>query len=198
MTRKNHVFLALCIFGVTFSAATVASATPITYNVNRTIGAGSVTGFIQTDGMMGVLTAADFVDWDLLLFDGTSTFELQGPLSGNNSMVFVQGADTEAFGNYLLFNFSGIDNGIFLFQQGLFSGNHYYCDASQPGPCFPGETVVPISVSVGYQNVDEHGVMVIGNEGGAVPEPGTCILTLTAAGVVFRSRRLLSLLKPRS
>jgi hypothetical protein len=69
--------------------------------------------------------------------------------------VFVQGADTEAFGTYLLLNFSGIDEGVFLFQHGLFSGNHYYCDASEPGLCLvPGETVVPISVMVGYQNAE--------------------------------------------
>jgi hypothetical protein len=119
------------------SAAIFASASPVIYNVDRIIGAGSVTGFIETDGVTGVLTAANFVDWNLLPFDGTSTFTRLGPLSGNNSAVFVQGADTGAFGAYLFFNFSGIDNGVFLFQQGLFSGNHCYCDASQPSPMRP-------------------------------------------------------------
>ena len=186
---KSHVFAALAILGATFSAATIVSATPIVYNVNRTIRAGSVTGFIETDGATGVLTAADFLDWNLVLFDGTSIFDLVGPLSGNNSVVFTQGADAEAFGTYLLFNFSGIDNGIFLFQQGLFSDNHYYCDSSQPGPCFAGETVVPISVMVGYQNnPDLHGVVVIGNEAGAVPEPSTCALVLSGVGLVLRRR----------
>jgi hypothetical protein len=184
-TWKRYAFAAIAVLGAIFSAATVASATPIIYSVDRTIGAGSVTGFIETDGAMGVLSAADFVDWNLLLFDGTSTFDLVGPLSGNNSAAFVQGADTEAFGTYLLFNFSGIDNGIFLFQEGLFSDNHYYCDASQPGLCFPGETVVPVSVTVGYQNQDEQGVMVIGNESGTTPEPGTCILALTGVGLAL-------------
>src|SRR5215467_4511957 len=102
---KRHVFAGIAVMGAILSAVTLASATPITYNVNRQIGAGSVTGFIETDGITGVLTAGDFLDWNLLLFDGTSTFNLLGPLSGNNSAVFVQGADTEAFGSYLLFNF---------------------------------------------------------------------------------------------
>jgi hypothetical protein len=188
---KRYVFAAIAVLGAILSAATLASATPSIYNVNRIIGAGSVTGFIETDGLSGVLTAADFVDWNLVLFDGTSTFDLMGPLSGNNSAVFVQGADTEAFSTYLLFNFSGIDNGVFLFQQGLFSDNHYYCDSSQPVPCFPGETVVPISVTVGYQNnPDLRGVVVIANETGTVPEPETFVLALTGLGLVFRSRRL--------
>jgi hypothetical protein len=190
---KKYGFAATVLLGTILSAAIFASASPVIYNVDRIIGAGSVTGFIETDGVTGVLTAADFVDWNLLLFDGTSTFTLLGPLSGNNSAVFVQGADTEAFGTYLLFNFSGIDNGVFLFQQGLFSGNHYYCDASQPSPCvLPGETVVPLSVMVGYQNADLHGVMVIGTTAGTTPEPGSCALLLTGAGLVFSNRRLLA------
>jgi hypothetical protein len=190
---KRYVFTAVAVLSVTLSAATLACATPSIYNVNRIIGAGSVTGFIETDGLSGVLTAADFVDWNLVLFDGTSTFDLFGPLSGNNSSVFIQGADAEAFGPYLLFNFSGIDNGIFLFQQGLFSDNHYYCDSSQPGPCFPGETVVPISVSVGYQNnPDLRGVVVIGDEAAIAPEPGTLVLALTGIGMAVRNRRLRS------
>ena len=195
---KKHGFAATVLSGTILSAAIFASASRVTYNIDRTIGAGSVTGFIETDGAIGVLTAADFVDWNLLLFDGTSNFTLLGPLSGNNSVVFVQGADTEAFGTFLLFNFSGIDNGVFLFQQGLFSGNHYYCDATQPGrQCrFPGETVVPISVTAGYQNADLHGVMVLGNADGTTPEPGSCALLLLGVGSVLSNRKLLARLTP--
>jgi hypothetical protein len=182
--------------GAILSSATLVSATSIIYNVDRTIGAGSITGFIETDGATGPLSAADFVDWNLLLNVGPSTFDLMGPLSGNNSVVFVRGGDTQVFGTQLMFNFSGIDNGTFLFQQGLFSPNHYYCDASQPAPCFPGETVVPISLTVGYQNVNLHGVMVIGNEAGT-PEPGACLLFMTGLGFVVRRGRLRSHLTPR-
>ena len=188
---KSYVLNVSAVLAAVLAAATLVSALPITYAVNRIIGAGSVTGFIKTDGRVGGLIATDFLDWDLLLFDGTSTFELTGPLSGNNSEVYIQGADTEAFDTYLMFNFSGVDNGIFLFQQGLFSGNHYYCDASQPGPCFPGETVVPISVTTGYQNVELHGIEVIGNEIATTPEPGTCALVLTGAGLLLRNRKRL-------
>lgn len=184
MGRYLAFTVVVMLFGVV-----VANASPITYSVNRTIGIGSVTGFIETDGTLGGLTAANVVDWSLLLNDGTSTYTITGPLSGSNSVVYSQGADVTASATQLLFNFSGVDNGIFLFQQGLFSGTHYYCDATQTGACFAGETVVPISVFSSYQNAPRSGDVVIGTAGGsAVPEPGTYGLMLTGLGILMRKR----------
>src|SRR5664279_2210679 len=155
----------------------VCYASPISYNVNRTVGIGSVTGFIETDGTLGVLGVGDFVDWSLLLNDGTNTYTLDGPLSGNNSSVYVQGSDVTASAAQLLFNFSGTDNGYFLFQYGvgIHDGNHYYCDATFAGICLAGETVAPANFSQG-QNVARSGDVVIGTVGGSVPEPGTLIM----------------------
>ena len=183
--------LVIMLFG-----AVVCNASTVNYTVARTIGAGSVTGFIQTDGTFGVLQAADFTDWNLLLNDGTSTFSLFGPLSGNNSVVYTQGNDVSASSTQLLFNFSGTDNGLLLFQQGLFSGNHYYCSATQTSACFgPGETVTPINVFTGYQFVDRSGNVVIGTAGGStVPEPGTLLMFgLGIAGLAGVLRRRINL-----
>ena len=121
----------------------VSTASPITYSVNRTIAAGSVTGTIQTDGTIGVLSAANVIDWNLTLNDGTSTFVLTGPASGNNSHVFITGSDVTATAAGLSFNFSGVDSGYFLFQVSFGSGLHYYCDATSTGVCSAGERVVP-------------------------------------------------------
>jgi hypothetical protein len=180
---------------VMLSGAVVCSASPITYNVARTIGTGSVTGFIETDGTLGVLGVGNFVDWSLLLNDGISTYTITGPLSGNNSVVFEQGVDTTATATQLLFDFSGIDNGILLFQQGLFSGQHYYCDATQTGSCFAGETVVPISVFSSFQNASRSGNVVIGTAGSSVPEPGTLMMfgsgIVGLAGILRRRTNLL-------
>src|ERR1019366_3589762 len=75
----------------------LCSAATITYDVNRTIGAGSVIGFVETDGTIGVLSASNILDWNLVLNEGTNpTFDILGPLSGSNSVVGVVGADLSA------------------------------------------------------------------------------------------------------
>ena len=68
-------------------------------------------------------------------------------------------------------------------SRGLFSGNHYYCAATQLGACYQGESVVPTSVGLSYQNVARSGNLVIGTAvGGTVPEPGT--LMIFGSGIV--------------
>jgi hypothetical protein len=107
----------------------LCSAATITYDVNRTIGAGSVTGFVETDGTIGVLSASNILDWNLVLNEGTNpTFDILGPLSGSNSVVGVVGADLSATATQLLFNFSGTDSGYALFQHpSLFAGSDFWC-----------------------------------------------------------------------
>ena len=149
----------------------VVAASPITYSVNRTIAAGSVTGTIQTDGTIGVLTAANVIDWNLTLNDGTNTFVLTGPASGNNSHVFITGSDVTATAANLSFNFSGVDSGYFLFQVSFGSGLHYYCDAASAGVCSAGERVVPQTLATS-QLTTPSGTVVIGTAAG-VPTSAT-------------------------
>ena len=63
----------------------------ITYLVDRTIGVGSVTGFIETDGTIGALVTANITDWSLVLDigGGNPTATLTGPGSGANSTVSI-------------------------------------------------------------------------------------------------------------
>jgi hypothetical protein len=186
--RQHHVLLPIIAFTAVMMFAIGGHASPITYQVNRTIGAGRVMGFIETDGTIGVLNASNFLDWSLTLSSGTSISTLTGPLSGGNSSVFIRGTDVAAFDSFLLFNFSGIDYGVLMFEKGLFSGLHYYCDATQPYECAPGETVVPDGSSVGYQNTQRNGVVVIGTAADPVPEPATFSL-LCSALVAFALKK---------
>src|SRR5580700_10349958 len=85
MPVRNKQNWMLAIVALAFSA--LVSASSITYNVNLTIGTGSATGFITTDGTIGALSAADITNFDLIINDGTASMTLLGPLSGNNSYV---------------------------------------------------------------------------------------------------------------
>jgi hypothetical protein len=167
--------------------ASIAGASNITYTLNRTIGAGSVTGTVTTDGTTGALTDLNFVDWSLVLSTPSQgAFDLFGPLSGNNSVVWSTGSDISATSTQLLFNYSGSDLGVLVFQQGLFSGNHYYCSATASAGfyCGQGEDVVPLSVFVpGAINAPRTGNIVIGTAGStAAPEPNS--LALLASGLL--------------
>jgi hypothetical protein len=93
----------------TLSAATL-------YNIDRTVGAGGVTGTILTDGTTGVLDTANVLDWNLVLSDGLDTITLLGPQSDVNSghIVFTSTASWTATAHQLLFEFSG--GSIVFFQ----------------------------------------------------------------------------------
>jgi hypothetical protein len=172
-------------------------ATPITYKINQTISAGSVTGTIETNGAIGVLGSAGIIGWDL---------ELKGPgasfnLSKSNSVVLVGGADVTATATALFFNFSGAADSFLLFQKPpTYSGYHYYCDAvtteSQCG--FSGATVVPqYFYDPSTQHFSLTGKRIIGTAApkaavAAVPEPASAALLgaglLCLLGIVRRWR----------
>ncbi|WNM56542.1 hypothetical protein [Candidatus Nitrospira allomarina] len=94
---------------VTFSLAQMPlQALAITYNVNRVIdGKGTVSGFIETDGTIGPLLVANFIDWNLRVNDGSHIFNLLGPKSGANSTIIVTGNTTRASTQDIQFDCSG-------------------------------------------------------------------------------------------
>ena len=79
--------LALIICTVFFAGS---SANATVYEINLSVGAGSVTGVIETNAN-GELSSSDIVDWNLLINNGAKSFNLLGPLSGNNSQGLVSG-----------------------------------------------------------------------------------------------------------
>lgn len=88
-----------------------AQATPITYQVDLTLGNGSATGSITTNGFVGILGTGHILDWALLLNDGSTTFAL----NGTNSARSVVGTGLVATPTELTFNFGG--SGYLLFQN---------------------------------------------------------------------------------
>ena len=87
----RFIIAGLVTFGFMIGTAPQSLAGPITYFVDRTIGVGSVTGFIETDGTIGALVAANITDWSLVLDigGGNPTATLTGPGSGANSTVSI-------------------------------------------------------------------------------------------------------------
>lgn len=166
-------------------SAGVLSAGPITYNVDLTIGAGSVTGFIETDGTIGVLSSSNILNWDLLLNDGTTTFTLEGPLSGDNSGLGLEGSDLSATSTQLLFNYSGTDYGYALFQAPEpGSGMDWFCPTTTLD-CSAGVVGNNLKITGTQQTTALTGTQAIGNVGGVVPEPSA--LGLATLGVAFLS-----------
>ena len=98
-----------------------SKAATIKYSVNLAVGSGSATGDIVTDGTIGPLSGGSIVDFNLLLNDGTFTFDL----NGSNAQLFDNAGpgDLTATPTELLFNFSdtSVEN-HFDFVWGINSG----------------------------------------------------------------------------
>jgi hypothetical protein len=166
--RRLTTALPALLFAVAVSRADVQ------YNVDQTIGSATAVGFIDTNGDTGILFAPDIIDWDLTLTDGALTWDLLGPLSGNNSVLYLRGFDLHATPTEILFNFN--HNGTFLLQTNLFEGSTYYCDSTFDiaGACVPGESIVPGTYpGPGFASTPRSGVDVIGTTSSvsSVPEP---------------------------
>ncbi len=100
-----------------FACASLSQAASITYNVNWTFSANDyVTGTIQTDGTLGLLSASNITGWSL---DGSALNHGTGTMTGPSPTftATVTGTDLTATSTDLLFNFSGTDGGYFALQS---------------------------------------------------------------------------------
>ena len=100
---RKSLWITVVLFAVV-AAPAVLRADEITYTVNQAVGAGSVTGFITTDGTIGTLSSTDILDWNLTLNDGHGNTV---DLIPSNSTVGNTGTDLTASSSDLMFNFSG-------------------------------------------------------------------------------------------
>jgi hypothetical protein len=170
--KKLAAILALCLM-VICGAPVMMWAGSTDYNVSIAVGSGSVSGFIQTNGAVGTLSAADITNWNLLLNDGSSSFDLVG----SNSQLLVGGTSFSATATDLLFNFSNSSSDFVLFQNpSIGSSENWLCFEGTSNGCSGSPSSINLRVGFGsVQILGETGVQVVATSA-TVPEPGSFVL----------------------
>ena len=107
--KKTHL-LSACALALLSSVSTMSSAS-IIYSVDRAIGAGTVTGTIETTGAIGFLSNSDIVNASLTV----SSPDLPG---SPESLIFagIEGSAVTATATQLLFDFTVAGNNYFYGQ----------------------------------------------------------------------------------
>jgi len=174
-------------------SASLCGAANTKYYINLNVGAGNVSGFIITDGTIGSLGLANFLDWNLLLNDGQKTFTLLGPLSGSNSGAEVSTNAMTATATELLFNFSGAAGADFFQYPTPGSGQSDLCFATEGGICVgltsAGEKVF-ITGDPPQLNQPLSGTLVIATTTPPLPVPALSPVALAALGFLLTGTSL--------
>ena len=106
MKHNKNKFLIAAFSLVLLALANSASAALITYDIHRTVGSGSIDGFIQTDGTLGTIHTTNIVDFEFLLYNGVNSGVLT-PDMVNPSNYRSGGTGWIATATELQFDFSG-------------------------------------------------------------------------------------------
>ena len=120
-----------------------ANASPITYAVDRSIAAGTVVGFIQTDGTSGILSISNIIDWQFTL----SSPNLWGPSPvdidfASQVASSVAGTGLSATATELVFDFSN-------------TGSRFWFQGESPNIPWWGMSTVEICPSGGTPCIGE-------------------------------------------
>lgn len=151
--------------------STTVPAHALMYSVDRPVGAGSVMGFIETNGDFGVLQESDILDWELTIFDGSFTDTISGPEADTNRLDLF-GNGLSASPTMLTYDF---DQNSFLLFDIQVSPDTFWClDSGDLGGCGSAGSTEAVNVLGGASIfVGRSGQHTIGS---VVPVPGTMLL----------------------
>jgi hypothetical protein len=184
-----------------------ASATDLTYNVDLTIGSGTVIGAITTNGTLGELSRADFASWSLTLTDASIIGMPETLTQSNSALTFFgpSGAtvsaspDMQASQSSITWNFGSNDGETFAFQLGgQQSGDAGLCGANAGSiscdtePADPALTIGDVNKSGNTDFVKESGVATLATVAAPEIDPASAAgaMTLLLVGLtVMRGAR---------
>jgi len=137
--NKSRLLGAALALALIWSVSATTNAS-IIYTVNRTVGQGSVAGFIETDGTLGVLTSGNITNWEITL----SAPNLKGGSPdvinfATQTQTNLGGTATTATATQLLFDFTLAGTNFFLLTGG--SGNFWCLETANCTGDGPGEHI---------------------------------------------------------
>jgi len=162
-----------------------SAAHAATYGVNLNVGAGNVSGFIETDDTTGILATANITNYSLTLTSPNLTDGSGDAITfANNFLLIVSGTGFTASLTELSFDF--LSTSVVIFLGGPF--NNFFCldgifnncsDSGDSTASIGYRPVVTFSDAVAFQ-----GTAVIGRVDGQVPLPASLPLALVGFGIL--------------
>lgn len=171
------------------AAANGAHAT--TYVATRTVGAMTAELSITTDDTIGVIKAANIVDWTIKITGYSRTATLEGYFGSENSRVEIKGAALSATATDLLFDFSLNNEAYMLFQvndsSDISTFRSLYC--VQTWNCYDqnhGEEIIGIGFLDQVHDIAARsGVLSIASTPSTAPVPELASWAMMIAGLGF-------------